>query len=495
MPAKLLKFIRPNKRAEELGAATDAEPSYAHLTPDEREFLPHLLEIQETPPSPLKRWLLWTIVATVAVLITWASIGEIDVVATAPGKLIPDGRVKVMQPVETATVRAIHVHEGQHVKVGDLLIELDPTLSAADVDSSTLKYQQNTLEQARLVAELKGGLPAYAKDASPTEISLQEALREARLASYEAKRNSARATVEEKKNALGSSLATLKKTEITLDIAKEREQKMAALEKEQFVSRMSYLQYLQELQGATQDLEAQHKTVEELRAAKRQADEQLQLVEREWRASILTDIDHDQVAQPSLKRDQEKAERMNNLKWLRAPVDGYVQAVGVTTIGGVVTPAQNLVSIVPDDTPLVVEASLSNEDIGYVHVGQKVDIKIDTYPFQKYGTLSGTLEWVSPDADAKSNNQSGNTQNSAGGDNSQDDSSMDSGGQKSAKSAYTYKVHVRPDAKATLIVDGKPAPLQAGMTVQADVKTDHRRVIEFFLSPVSKYLDEGMKVR
>src|SRR5580698_7294189 len=124
------------------------------LTAQEREFLPPLLEIQETPPSPVKRWILWSIVGLVVALIVWATVGKISIVATAPGKFIPDGRVKEVQPLESSIVKAIHVKEGQRVHEGDLLLELDPTLSAAELAASTDRYGFNKLEQARLAAEL-----------------------------------------------------------------------------------------------------------------------------------------------------------------------------------------------------------------------------------------------------------------------------------------------------------------------------------------------------
>src|SRR6185437_11013675 len=119
------------------------------LTPQEREFLPPLLEIQETPPSPLKRWVLWSIVILTISLLVWATIGKISIVATAPGKFIPDGRVKEVQPLESSMVKAIHVKEGQRVHAGDLLLELDPTLNAAELAANADKFGFNKLEQAR----------------------------------------------------------------------------------------------------------------------------------------------------------------------------------------------------------------------------------------------------------------------------------------------------------------------------------------------------------
>ena len=163
-----------------------------------------------------------------------------------------------------------------------------------------------------------------------------------------------------------------------------------------------------------------------------------------------------------------------------------MQRVDVTTTGGVVTPAQSLVTIVPDGTPLIVEASLSNEDIGYVHVGQDVEVKVDTFPFQKYGALKGKLIWVSPDAEEKSQD---NDDAKNGASNSKPSPDFNS-----SKPSYAYKVHVSPD-NTKFIVDGKTTSIQAGMTVQADITTDSRRIIEFFLSPVIKYLNDGLKVR
>ena len=141
-----------------------------------------------------------------------------------------------------------------------------------------------------------------------------------------------------------------------------------------------------------------------------------------------------------------------------------------------------MITIVPDDTPLVVEATLSNDDIGYARVGQKVDIKVDTYPFQKYGVLSGTLVWIS--ADAEPRNATSDSASSNGN---------DSVGQQSSKSAFAYRAHIRADRDSRLRMS--ETNLLVGMTVPVDIKTDRRRVIEFLLSPVVKYADEGIKVR
>ena len=458
------------------------------LTALEREFLPPLLEIQESPPSPAKRVLLWTLVALIAALTAWASVGKIAVVATAPGKLIPDGRVKELQPLESSIVKAIHVTEGQHVQAGELLLELDPTLTAAEFQASAEKYGLNQLQQARLNAELNHEAPRY-ESAGPSRvrIGLEEQLRRAREAAHASKLAEARADLEDKSRAVDVAQATLQKFRETTAIAEERESSARPLVPTGAISRDDYLQLQQDLATQRNGLVAQEHGVAQAEAVRVAVLHKLASVGRDRVADLYTDLDQRVASEAGLKGDLERSRQLHDLKWLRAPVSGYVQKVAVTTIGQVVTPAQSLVTIVPDGTPLVVEASLSNQDIAYVKTGQQVEIKVDTFPFQKYGTLRGTLASISPDAEER--NSESMDMNTRSGKPGAEDSGATRG-----NAGYVYKVHVRPD-QASFVVDGKPAPLQAGMTVQADIVTDHRRLIEFFLSPVVKYLDEGVTVR
>ena len=485
-PATEGKGETPKLRVVKRGAPRD-------LSPQEREFLPPLLEIQETPPSPVKRWVLWSIVALVIVLIVWATVGKISIVATAPGKFIPDGRVKEVQPLESSIVKAIHVKEGQRVHEGDLLLELDPTLSAAELAASTDKYGFNKLEQARLTAELNNGSARYtASDQPAARVALEERMRQAHQQAHEAKLAGAKATVQEKDAALAAAVATLKKYEETTAIAAEREASARPLVDTGAVSRVDYLQLKEDLVQNRNDLSAQVETVQQAQSAVEEAQRALQGVERDRVADIYKDLDQRVTDEPALKGDLDKSQQLYALKWLRAPVSGVVQKVDVTTVGQVVTPAQSLVTIVPDGTPLVVEATVSNEDIGYLKVGQPVEVKVDTFPFQRYGSLKGTLVSISPDAEDK-NAASRDTDTRAGASNARsEDPTQDPAA--TPNTGYVYKVRIHTE-DSHFVVDGEPRPVLSGMTVQADITTDRRRVIDFFLSPVVKYLDEGMKVR
>jgi hemolysin D len=462
------------------------------LTAMEREFLPPLLEIQESPPSPLKRLVLLTIVTLVIALILWASVGKMSIVATAPGKFIPEGRVKTLQPLEASIVKSIHVREGQHVESGDLLLELDPTLSAADMNASADKLGFNQLEQARLVAELTHKAPLYATTGQPSgRLALEERIRQAREQAYTTKLAGAQAAVEEKAAALAAAEATLQKYQEVTGIAEEREASARPLVDTGAIARVDYLQLKEDLAKNRNDLASQKKTVLQAQAAVVEADRALEQVRRDRVADIYKDLGDRVTSEPELNGGAQKSRALYALKWLRAPVSGYVQKVDVTTIGQVVTAAQSLVTIVPDGTPLIVEATATNQDIGYLKVGQPVEVKVDTFPFQKYGTLKGTLEWISPDADerdgasADSDTRSGMAE--AKSDKNKDEVAANNTG-------YVYKIRVRTE-QSQFRVNGETRPLQAGMTVQADITTDKRRVIDFFLSPIVKYLDEGLKVR
>lgn len=487
MKSKLRKFMRDNKAHRQ---ESRASMPYKNLTALEQEFLPPLLEIQDTPPSPYKRKVALSIVGLVALLLTWSYFGEIDVASTASGKFIPDGKVKVIQPLENAIVRAIHVVEGQKIRQGDLLLELDPTSSTADLTANTEKFALNQLESDRLLAELDHTQPNYHQpDKFKSIVVLQEQLRRAREATYANKVAQAQLFIREKIDILAAGEATLNKLKETAAIAKEREESARPLVKTGALSRLDYLQLKQDLVSNENDLMAQSKMVEQEKHAKQGAEKKLAEVRHDNQASILTDIDTHANDQTAIQGNVTKSKQIYDQHWLRSPVDGLVQSVNVATVGGVVTPAQPLITIVPNGTPLIVEASLSNDDIGFVRVGQKVEIKIDTFPFQKYGTIPGRLVLVSPDAEDTANATT-SPDNESGRSNQGNQSNSSAG--KSGK--VTYKVHIKPD-RLTVNVDGKLVPITSGMTLQADITTDHRRVIEFFLSPVIKYLDEGLKVR
>lgn len=472
------------------------------LSPKERAFHSPALAIEETPPAPFASGLMWALAVLLLGAIAWACIGEIEIVATAPGRLIPDGRVKVLQTIEPALVRAIHVREGQRVREGDLLIELDPTLSQADLSSSQQRLQQNQQQMARLMVEMKGQhLPISASGASaggmrttPALTPDQMATIQAREAAFEAKLAEAKASVDEKTKALKAAESTHTKLRLNLGLANKRYQQSLALVKEGFFSEGERLKQEQEVVGLEHDLAAQSQTLAQLAAGLQEARFRQAAVEQERKVQILAEVEQASREGASLQAEFEKAQQLNGLKTLRAPVSGVVQSIGVTTLGSAVAANQPLLTIVPENTPLIAEVLLSNNDIGYVKIGQPVEVKLDSFPFTQYGAVVGTVKWIS--ADAEFQNPQALDKQTGTGQSASSNRNFDSSNSDQRTNGLAYRVQIAlagPDA--SIWVKGHSQPLQSGMSLQADIQTDKRRLIQLVLNPLEKGWSEGVRVR
>lgn len=481
MPARMHKFA-PHSLSPAL--QQKAAQQQLAVPGDDDVFWPQVIHTDNSGPPSGHRLVLWTLLGLVAVLIGWAAIGEIDVVATAPGKVIPEGRVKVLQAADSAIVRAIHVREGQIVREGDLLVELDPTINAAEHKTISEKLILAQLELERLKAELGSREPSLdIPGALPDLVALQHALLASQRASHAARVAQARSERQHRVMLEDAARATLRKLEETSATAREREERARA-HVGQVVAHFDYLQLKDSLSNHLSELVKQRSALQAAHEERLAAEQRLRLIEAEHRSNLITQISEKSALIAALNGEKAKAIQLLAQKELRAPTDGQVQSLAITTTGGVVTSAQVIASIVPSDTLLVVEAVLSNADIGYVHLGQRVEIKVDTYPFQKYGTLSGSVAWISPDAESRSPASVDPTE-------TQGQSNTVS---VPGKSGLMYRVRIKPDQPGIVVKDSL-RPIAVGMTVQADIVTDSRRVIDFFLAPIVKYWDEGMKVR
>lgn len=442
------------------------------LTARERAFHAPILATAGTPAAPFAGALLRALAALLAGGIAWASIGEMEIVASAPGQLIPEGRVKVLQTIEPAWVRAIHVREGQHVEAGQLLLELDPTMAQADLDSSHQRLRQNREQAARLAAEL-GARPGAAS-LSDT----QQATRDAREAAHAATLSAARAAVQEKTRALAAARSVETKLRLNLELASRRYAQNLVLFKEGFFSEAERMKQQQEVLSLQHDLAAHVETLAQLQAALDEARHRQTMVEQERRVQILAEAEQAAREGYALQAEYDKAERMNAAKTLLAPVAGIVQSLGVSTLGSAVAANQPLVTLVPDGMPLIAEVQLSNQDIGYVKAGQVVELKLDSFPFTQYGTVEGRVSWISADAELQNGASSG--------------SAPAPGAQRAQ--GLSYRVHITPTGPA-LLRRGEPVRLQAGMSLRADIQTDRRKLIRFILDPLQKGLGEGLRVR
>ncbi|WP_018506968.1 HlyD family type I secretion periplasmic adaptor subunit [Thiobacillus thioparus] len=465
--ADLLKrYIKVFRHAWSLRKETDAPD----LQPHEAQFLPAALSLRDTPVHPAPRITLWLIMAFALIALLWAIFGRIDVVATAVGKIIPNDRTKVIQPMETAVVKAIHVRDGQEVKPGQLLIELDATSAAADSDrlrNEALTAQLEALRTQALLSALEHGAPPKLKllaGVDADRLLAEQSQATGQYREYQARQLQLQAEITRRRAELQTTQEQVSKLEQTVPIARQRAQDYRKLMKEQFMSQHGYLEREQARIEQEQDLASSRSHVVEIRAQLVESQRQQATLEAETRRQLLDQLNLASQKAVSLEQELIKAEQRSRLMHLTAPVAGTVQQLAISTVGGVVTPAQPLMVIVPKENVLEVEAMLPNKDIGFVNPGQDAEVKVETFPFTKYGTIHGTITQVSSDA-------------------IQDE-----------KVGLIYSTRVKLN-KDTIRVENKTVRLTPGMAVTVEVKTGTRRVIEYFLSPLMQVTSESLRER
>ncbi|MEA3156709.1 MAG: rane fusion protein hemolysin [Betaproteobacteria bacterium] len=455
---------------------------------NEIAFLPAALEITESPPSPIGRAIAASIIAVFCIALVWATLGSVDIVATATGKIVPGGRTKLIQPFETGIVRAIHVRDGQSVKAGDVLIELDPTMTDADQEHQRSDLVAAELDVARLRAALaEDPLAAFRppQSAGAAEIEMHRQFLISQRAEQNAKLSEIERQQGQKEAERATTSASVAKLQATIPVLQERVDIRKNLLEKALVSKITYLSEFQDLVGLQQDLVVQQSRLREADAAIALLKETRERTAAEYRRTTFDALAKAEQKVASAAQEVVKAERRTKLQHLTAPVDGVVQQLAVHTVGGVVTPAQALAVLVPSDSHLEIEAMLSNRDIGFVHPGQKTEIKVDTFNFTRYGLLHGDVLSVSTDAITRDRQQGGSNDRASGA----AQSSSEPKGQE-----LEYAARISLD-RTHMQVEDKLVNLGPGMAVTVEIKTGTRRIISYLLSPLARYKQESLRER
>ena len=371
---------------------------------DELAFLPAALEIVETPPSPIGRAIGATVIALFVLALAWAGLGHVDIVATATGKIIPTGHSKVIQPFETGVVRAIRVADGQVVKAGDVLIELDPTINEGETNHLQGDLQSAQLDIARLhaaLADTDDPLAAFDPPAAanPALVAMHRQLLVAQTNEHKAKIAALDGQQAQKEAELATIAATIAKLEAVIPNIQERVNIRKTLN--EYGSRLQYFEVLQQLTESQQERLVQQSHLKEAQAAVAAIIETRAQTKAEYRRTLFGELTEAERKAAGLAADLPKAEQRTKLQQLTAPVSGMIQQLAVHTVGGGVTRGQALMVIVPRDSQLEIEAMVSNHDIGFVHAGDEVEIKVDTFNFTRYGLLHGKVRSISSDSIAR----------------------------------------------------------------------------------------------
>ncbi|NNB43655.1 HlyD family type I secretion periplasmic adaptor subunit [Pseudomonas chlororaphis] len=440
--------------------------------PHETQFLPAALELQDTPVHPAPRIFVWSILGFAVLALLWGFIGKIEVVAVAPGKIVPNGKTKLIQSSETAVVRAIHVSDGQAVKVGELLVELDPTAADADVRRIQSELLAARVDSARGAAMLDAinqqqpptSLIGAIANANPEQVLSAQRWLQGQYQEYRSSLELVDAEILQRSAEIQSAQAQVASLRQTVPIATQLAEDYRRLLEQQYVARHEYLEKEQARLDLLRQLSVQQASVLQSTAAQAEARRRREGVVAQNRRAMLDLQQEANQKAASLVQELAKARYQETLTSLKAPVDGTVQQLAIHTVGGVVTPAQPLMVIVPADQPVEVEAMLENKDVGFVRAGQPVTVKVETFTFTKYGTVDGEVLSVSNDA-------------------------IDD---EKRGLIYSSRIRLKSDH---LMVNGQRVALSPGMSITAEVKTDQRRVIDYFLSPLQQHVDESLRER
>ena len=457
---------------------------------EELAFLPAALEIVETPPSPIGRAIGAVIILLFCIALVWSWLGTIDIVASATGKIVPSGRVKVIQPFETAVVRAIRVQDGQAVRAGDVLIELDPTVNAAERDHLHNDLLAEQLNIARLRAALAAGDDREAAftppdDADPALIDAQRKLLLNQVSEHRAKLASLVRQQAQKDAEHATTAATIHKLETTIPVIQQRFDIRKALVEKELGSKLSYFEVQQQLVEAQEELGVQQSHLHEAEAAAAAISETRQQAAAEYSRTLSDDLAKAEQKASGLTQDLIKAEKRTRLQELVAPVDGVVQQLAIHTVGGVVTPAQALLVVVPGGSRLEIEAMVSNRDIGFVHAGQQAAVKIDTFNFTRYGLLQGEVLDVSQDAVIRDRQPNRSGDQGIGSENQ----TSEPKGQE-----LNYSARISLD-RTRMQIDDRMVNLSPGMAVTVEIKTGSRTILSYLLSPLRRYRQEMLRER
>lgn len=427
---------------------------------EEVSFLPAAMEIIERPVSPTARATTWAMLLLLTLTVAWLAFGKVDVVASAQGRLIPVDNVKIIQPAETGVVRAILVRDGQTVRKGQPLVELDPTVSAADSVQAERALETAELDMARaraILSALDGkGLSFVAPSGVAPEIAAdQKALARAQLEDILATAATHAADRQAAVAARGEARVQAAKLTETLPLLDEQIAANEQLLAKGFVSKLKVIEMRRQRLSAARDRDIAINTSSKASAQMAAAGSGMAQSRAEARAKVLADLTKAGADMRLRREELNKAQQRSRLQRLRSPVDGTVVQLAIHTVGGVVEAAKPIMMIVPSSGSLVVEVKVLNKDVGFIKEGQPVSVKIEAFPFTRYGTVPGRLLKVGSDA------------------------------VEDEKLGLVYTARVAL-TKTTVDRDGVRVALTPGMGATADIRIGSRAIGSYLMSPVNE---------
>ncbi len=443
------------------------------LSPEALDFAPGLLSIQESPPARLPRAVMYTVGVLFVILMVWAIFGKLDIIASAEGRLVPETYIKIVQPSDAGIVQEILIKEGEQVQQGQVLMRMDTQIAEADAKTIGNDLAMRSLQLRRIDAELAGQALVKGRD-DPSDLFHQiESQYHDRRLSYTDALEQAQDALKKSQNEYHAAKEVLSKLQQITPILKQQADSYADMGKDGYAPQMTVLDKQRDYLEKSQDLRAQQSTVASLEAAVNQAKKQIDQITSKYRSDLQNERVEAGGQHWKLEQDWLKQEHKSGLLELKAPQSGIVKDVATHTIGTVVSPGTVLLSIVPENEPLVAEIMVKNDDVGFVYPHQKVKVKLAAYPFTEYGMLEGEVTRIQADSDSDAQTK---------------DQSQSKDKQQSSPSVYKAIISL---SSQVLESQGKKLKLVPGMQVGAEINQGNCTVMKYLLSPVRKTLDES----
>lgn len=435
-----------------------------------------LADIEDQPPPRALHWTLYAVTGLFVVMLCWAAVGRLDIIASAPGRLVPQTFVKIVQPAEAGVVQEILVREGDRVSAGQVLLRMDSKLAAADGATVQADIDLRRLQLRRIDAELAGA-PLLRTAGDPADLFLQvEAQYRAHRQQYRdalAQEEQTRARARHEHEA---ARAVLVKLQQSVPVLRQQAESYARLGSGGFFPALQVRDKEREANERARDLEAQESTVQALVAAVAQSERRIDQLVSTYQSNLRNErVEADNQLQKLRQEDVKQAHRAAMLE-LRAPQAGIVKDLATHTAGAVVSPGTVLLTIVPENEPLIAEVEIRNDDVGFVAVGQKVRLKLVAYPFQKYGMVDGEVRQLAADAQDPQARPSNELR-----------PGLPTNGQ-----GYRARIALQTQS---LTGPAQGRPLVAGMQVMAEIQQGERTVLEYLLSPIRQVVQESGRER
>lgn len=438
------------------------------MTPENHAvFSTAAIALRQQPPSRVARMVSIAICAMAALSVAYATLASMDIVVTAQGRVIPSGRSKIIQPLEAGVVKAIAVKDGQTVKAGDLLVELDATATQADRDRLQREFWETQADVLRLNALLSGkAVLAQAADLPAAMVVNQQSVLTSRRIEQDSRMAALDADIAKRTADRDAITANINQLKTSVPLVRKKHEMREDLAKTGHIAETGVIETRLELLNMEKELAVLGNRFNESAASLNAAVQQQKQAQAEFRARGSAELVDAIRKNDSAKQELAKASQRRDLTVLRSPIDGVVQQLAVTTVGGVVTQAQALMTIVPFSAALEVETQVMNRDVGYLKVGQRVINKVETFDFTRFGYIEGTVQWVGTDA------------------------------VNDAKLGPVYPVRILLKVGETPnVVNGLRGAVMAGMSITSDIRTGERRMIEYFIAPMMRYKQESLRER